>query len=66
MLNKLTSLLPLGGGAAGGGIKGFTIGMITLGGILQVILYAALGAVVGYFVKLLLDKLVKKKKDLKN
>lgn len=64
MNDKLGSIFPVGFGATGGAYKGFTISMITMGGILDCIFFAALGACVGYGVKLLFDYLIKRN-DLK-
>jgi len=55
-MNKiLNSIFPVGGG-----VLGSTIGAITLTGIMQCMIYAAIGACVGYGIKLLLDYLIKK------
>lgn len=54
---KSDAFLPITFGTITGGTKGYLIGMITASGIIQVVVYAAVGAIVGWFLKLLLDKI---------
>jgi hypothetical protein len=57
MNERLNTLFPVSFGAGAGGFKGLTLGMITGIGIIEVMCYAALGAMVGWCVKLILDYL---------
>lgn len=69
MVYVIKNNLPLIGGATGSVISGSelpnTITMITLNGCIEVMLYAFLGAVIGYITKLLFDYLIKKYKNKK-
>jgi len=56
----LSAIFPVGGGSIFGSVKGMALATITAGGILQVVIYAAIGAVVGWLIKLGLDYLKKK------
>ena len=55
MNERLNTLFPVSFGAGAGGYKGFTIGAVTAAGIVDCIVYAGLGAIIGYSVKLILD-----------
>jgi len=57
MNNILNYLFPVGGG-----ISGSIIGFITWEQIIGVAMCAFIGAIIGYFTKYFLDKILKKKK----
>jgi len=61
MLKSFTDLLPVVGGASGGALAADKASLITVGSVLVFIGMTITGAVIGYFVKMLLDKIVKKK-----
>jgi len=62
MNERLDSLFTIAPGAGAGGYKGFTLGVITQTAIIECVVYAAIGAAIGYSVKLLLDCIFKNKK----
>ena len=64
MNERLNTLFPVSFGGFAGGYKGFTIGAITVGGIIDCIVYAGLGALVGYGMKMFLDY-IKHKYEMK-
>lgn len=65
MDQKLNSIFTLGGGAAGGVTKGVVITAITTASIIEVIIFAAIGATIGWFVKQGLDYLLNKYRNRK-
>lgn len=60
MNEKLGTIFPVTFGGFAGGFKGLMLNSITLVGIIDCIIYAIIGAIVGYIVKTFLDYIKQK------
>jgi len=61
MFRTFSDLLPVIGGASGGAIAADKQPLITVNSVLVFVAMTIAGAVIGYFVKLLLDRICKPK-----